>query len=48
MTLREAETVGASKDPIRESKKPERFGSYMTFVTSIMESQSSGYEEAAR
>ena len=47
-TLREAETVGASKDPVTKSQPPRRFGSYIAMVISIVESETSSYEEAAR
>ena len=33
--MREAETVGAPKKPVRESRSLERFGSYIALVTNI-------------
>ena len=46
-TLKEAETVGAPKKSVRESKSPERFGKYIAMVTDIIEAESSSYEEAS-
>lgn len=46
-TLKEAETVGAPKKRVRESRSPERFSSYIAMVTSIVKSEPSSYEEAA-
>ena len=45
-TLKEAETVGAPKKPVRESTPPKRFGSYIAMVTNI-EIEPSSYEEAS-
>ena len=46
-TLRDATFVTELKRPIRESRPPERFCSYMAMVTSILDSEPSSYEEAA-
>ena len=46
-TLKEAETVGASKKPVRESIPPGRFGSYIAMVIDIVETEPSSYEEAS-
>ena len=35
------------KRPVRESRPPERFCSYMAMATSILDSEPSSYEEAA-
>ena len=40
-TLKEAETVGALKKPVKDSIPPERFGSYIAMVTNIVETKSS-------
>ena len=45
-TLKEVETVGAPKKQGRESRPSERFGSYITMVTDIIETEPSSYEEA--
>ena len=34
-TLRDAETVGAPRTTVRESRPPERFASYVALVTDI-------------
>ena len=44
-TLRDATSVAEPKRPVRESRPPERFCSYMEMATSILDSPSS-YEEA--
>ena len=46
-TLKKAETVGASKRQVRESRPPERFNSYIAMVTNIIETEPSSYEEAS-
>ena len=46
-TLKEAEIVGAPKKQVRESKRPERFGSYIAMVTDIIDTEPSSYEEAS-
>ena len=46
-TLREATSVAGPKKPVRESRSPERFCSYMEMVANIIGSQRSSYEEAA-
>lgn len=46
-TLRDATSVAEPKRPVRESRPPERFCSYMAMVTSILDSEPSSYEEAA-
>ena len=46
-TLKEAETVGAPKKPVRESIPPKRFGSYIAMVTDIIKTEPSSYEEAS-
>ena len=46
-TLREATSVTGPKRQVRERKPPERFYSYMTLITSIVDSKPSSYEEAA-
>ena len=45
--LREATFVAGPKRPVRESRPPERFCSYMAMATSILDSEPSSYEEAA-
>ena len=45
--MKEAETVGAPKKQVRESRPPERFGSYIAMVTNIIETEPSSYEEAS-
>ena len=45
-TLREATSVATPKRPVRESRPPERFCSYMAMATSILDSEPSSYEEA--
>ena len=45
--MKEAETVGAPKKPVRESIPPERFGSYIAMVADIVETEPSSYEEAS-
>lgn len=45
-TLRDATSVAEPKRPVRESRPPERFCSYMAMVTSILDSEPSSYEEA--
>ena len=45
--LKEAETVGAPKKQVRESRHPERFGSYIAMVTDIIETEPFSYEEAS-
>jgi len=46
-TLRDATSVAEPKRPVRVSRPPERFCSYMAMVTSILDSEPSSYEEAA-
>eukprot|EP00253_Pinus_taeda_P028780 PITA_28780 len=46
-TLRDATSVAEPKRPIRESRTPERFCSYMAMATSVLDSEPSSYEEAA-
>ena len=46
-TLKEAKTAGAPSRAVRESRQPERFGSYIALVTDIIETEPSSYEEAA-
>ena len=46
-TLREATSVAGPKSPVRESRPPERFCSYMAMATIILDSEPSSYEEAA-
>ena len=45
-TLREATSVAGPKRPVRESRPPDRFCSYMAMVANIIESEPSSYEEA--
>ena len=45
--MKEAETVGALKKQVRESRPPERFGSYIAMVADIIETKPSSYEEAS-
>ena len=45
--MKEAETVGASKKQVRESRPPERFASYIAMVTNIVETEPSSYEDAS-
>ena len=45
-TLREATSVAGPKRPVRESRPPERFCSYMAMATNILDSEPSSYEEA--
>lgn len=42
-TLRDATSVAEPKRPVRESRPPERFCSYMAMVTSILDSEPSSY-----
>ena len=46
-TLREATSFARPKRPVRESRPPERFCSYMAMATSILDSEPSNYEGAA-
>ena len=46
-TLRDATSVAEPKRPVKESRPPERFCSYMAMATSILDSKPSSYEEAA-
>ena len=46
-TLRDATSVAEPKRPVRESRPPERFCSYMAIVGNIIDSEPSSYEEAA-
>eukprot|EP00253_Pinus_taeda_P027516 PITA_27516 len=46
-TLRDATSVAEPKRPVRESRPPARFCSYMAMATSILDSEPSSYEEAA-
>ena len=46
-TLREATYVGGPKRPIRESRPPDRFCSYMAMVANIIDSGPSSYVEVA-
>ena len=46
-TLREATYVVGPKRPVRESKPPNRFCSYMAMVANIVDFEPSSYEEAA-
>ena len=43
-TLREATSLAGPKKPVRESRPPERFCSYMAMVANILESEPSSYE----
>ena len=46
-TFRDATSVAKPKRPVRESRPPKRFCSYMAMATSILDSKPSSYEEAA-
>ena len=45
--MKEAETIGAPKKQVRESRPSEIFGSYIAMVTDIIETEPSSYEEAS-
>ena len=45
--MKEAETLGVPKNPVRESRPLERFGSYVAMVANIIETEPSSYEEAS-
>eukprot|EP00253_Pinus_taeda_P020612 PITA_20612 len=46
-TLRDATSIAEPKRPVRESRPPERFCSYMAMATSILDFEPSSYDEAA-
>nr|QHR90809.1 hypothetical protein Q903MT_gene4835 [Picea sitchensis] len=46
-TLQDAERIAAPRGSFRESKRPQRFSSYMALMSHIIDSEPSSYEEAA-
>jgi hypothetical protein len=45
-TLQDAKRHAAPLDAFRESKRPQRFSSYMALMSHIIDSEPSSYEEA--
>jgi hypothetical protein len=46
-TLQDAERIAAPRGSFRESKRPQRFSSYMALMSHIIDAEPSSYEEAA-
>jgi hypothetical protein len=46
-TLLDAERIVAFRGPFRESKRPQRFSSYMALMSHIIDAEPSSYEEPA-